>query len=56
LPAYRYWLCDLSAYTDDQIKGEVGLRAAVEGALPEGDAIMSTLAQHWIELGTQRGL
>jgi predicted transposase/invertase (TIGR01784 family) len=114
LPAYRYWLCDLSAYTDDQVKGEVGLRAAllllkhifsaglagrlpalaalwydlsrqktglgyveamlrylataaervterevraaVEGALPEGDAIMSTLAQHWIELGTQRGL
>jgi hypothetical protein len=32
------------------------VRAAVEGALPEGDAIMSTLAQHWIELGTQRGL
>ncbi len=114
LPAYRYWLCDLSAYTDEQIKGEVGLRAAllllkhifsadqvgrlpglatlwydfsrqepglgyveamlrylataaervteqevraaVEGAIPEGGAIMSTIAQHWIELGAQQGM
>ena len=114
LPAYRYWLCDLSEYSDDDLKGVVTLRVAllllkhifredlpqrlpdiltlwhnlaaqesgldylevmlryvvsatdriterdlrkaVEVAFPEGGATMSTIAQRWIEQGTQQGL
>jgi predicted transposase/invertase (TIGR01784 family) len=113
LPAYRYWLCDLSAYTDEDLKGEVWLRAAllllkhvfradlhdrlpelaqlwydlsrqktglayveamlrylvgatdriterdlreaVEAAIPEGGALMMTIAQQWLERGLQQG-
>ncbi len=29
LPDYRYWLCDLSRYSDEEIKGEVTLRVAL---------------------------
>ena len=29
VPAFRYELCDLSRYSDDELKGEVGLRAAL---------------------------
>jgi predicted transposase/invertase (TIGR01784 family) len=29
LPDYRYWLCDLSQYSDEEIKGEVTLRVAL---------------------------
>jgi predicted transposase/invertase (TIGR01784 family) len=114
LPAFRYWLCDLSAYSDEELKGEVGLRAAllllkhvlrvdlhdrlpemaqlwydlsrqktglayveamlrylvgatdriterdlrevVEAVIPEGGALMMTIAQQWLERGLQQGL
>lgn len=28
-PDFRYWLCDLSSYSDDELKGEITLRVAV---------------------------
>jgi hypothetical protein len=113
VPDYRYWLCDLSAYSDAKLQGAVALRVALltlkhilredvheslpdvlalwrilaqqktglgylEAILrylvtgtdklterelwdtlatvaPEGEELMSTIAQHWIEVGEQRG-
>jgi predicted transposase/invertase (TIGR01784 family) len=114
VPDYRYWLCDLSAYSDEEIKGAVllqmglltlkyilrddlgahlaqifglgtelarqetgleyletllryltrgtdkieaeELREAVEATIPEGGALMATIAAKWKEEGRQEGL
>ncbi len=114
VPDYRYWLCDLGQYSDEDIRGavmlqvallvlkyvlrdelverapgiltlmkelttqrtgldflatvlrylvtatnkisEAELKEAIEKAFPEGGAIVSTIAQKWIEEGVQQGL
>jgi len=115
LPAYRYWLCDLTEYADEALKGEALLQVAlltlkyifrpelreqlsdlmtllralaeqetgleyvetvlryltqaasqiedeelakrVKTAFPEeGDVLMSTIAEKWIEQGLQQGM
>jgi len=113
LPDYRYWLCDLSQYEDDDIKAEVMLGVvllalkyilrpdlgdhlvdilglmhelaqretgleylettlrylsqatntvteeqlwkALETVFPEGESLMGTIAEKWVEQGLQRG-
>jgi len=113
VPDYRYWLCDLTAYSDAELQGAVALRVALltlkhilredvherlpdvlalwrilaqqktglgyleailrylvtgtdklterelwetlAAVAPEGEELMSTIAQHWIEVGEQRG-
>jgi predicted transposase/invertase (TIGR01784 family) len=113
VPDYRYWLCDLSAYSDEELKGavllqmglltlkyiqrddleahleqifELGaelarqetgleyvetllryltrgtekvgaeeLRKAVEATIPEGGALMATIAAKWKEEGREEG-
>ena len=114
LPDYRYWLCDLSPYSDAEIKGQVllqvhlllmkyifsedlpkwlpeiftllreirhgktgldyletifryiasagkhvtdeNLKSAIKAAIPQGGAVMSSLAQKWFEEGEQKGI
>jgi predicted transposase/invertase (TIGR01784 family) len=114
VPAFQYWLCDLSTFSDDELKGDVALRAAflllkhifdpdlherlpdiaslwynlaqqptalgyveamlrylatasdriterdlreaIEAVIPDGDRMMMTIAQRWIDQGLQQGL
>lgn len=47
LPDYRYWLCDLSQYSDEEIKGTVTLRVAM---LLLKYVVRDDLGEHLVEI------
>jgi predicted transposase/invertase (TIGR01784 family) len=47
LPDYRYWLCDLSQYSDEQIKGEMMLRV---GLLTLKYILRDDLREHLVDI------